>query len=211
MSKLALVVVLFVILIKAAFGADLPQFNKEESLDGKVTAALTSAKATADAKSSQQKPWTISAKQYVAEFRKEVSILANHAENKFSITQEYVDSLEFGSEEMEEYSAATAALVMICGLEGASDKDLMFLLIKFKSAEQESSDNQQDMSAILLKMMKEKDSFNAEKEFAKADSKAKYLDIITKLKAFNAATARAPKGGPKEYVAFADKAAQISF
>lgn len=211
MAKLSLAVVLFVILIKTAFGADLPQFNKEESQDGKITAVLTSAKASSDAKYSAKQPWTLSSKQYAAEFRKEIAILANHAETKFSITQKYIDSLDFASEEMQELSAANAVLMILGGLQDASDKDLLYLLLKFKSAEQEASDNEQDMSATLFKMMQEKGSFNAEKEFAKADSKAKYLDIITKLKAFNAATARAPKGGPHEYMVFADKAAQIFF
>lgn len=211
MSKLALAVVLFIILVKAAFGTDLPQFNKEESRDGKITAVLTSAKASSDAKSAAQKPWTLSVKQYAAEFRKEIAILARNGETKFSVTEAYINSLDFASEEMQELSAANAVVMILGGLQNASDKDLLYLLLKFKSAEQEASDDQQDMSAVLFKMMQEKGSFSAEKEFAKADSKAKYLDIITKLKAFNTATARAPKGGPHEYMVFADKAAQIFF
>lgn len=211
MSKLALVVLLFIILIKAAFGADIGQFKKDQVLDGKITAVLTAAKAAADRSAALQDPWKDSAAQYAAELKKEIDIFSGNADNKFLITSEYLESLSISSKELGDYIAADAAVLIISGLKDADDEDLMYLVLKLKASAQSDAASAEDFGALIVKSLQERETFKAEDEFKKPESKAKYISLITNLKKFNAETALARKGGPKEYVAFAKKAVEIFF
>jgi len=209
MSKLALAVILFVILIKTAFGASLQEVKQNVALNDKISAVLSSAKAQADAKQVAGEEWQKSVAAYCAELKKELGITEKIFDAKFTIPDSYLNSLEPFSEDSKKFLSAVTSFSCLVSLQTAPEEDLMFTVIKMVKLFRVAKENPDGAMDMLLKLSQEEETFQAEQAFSDPQNKADYVSVLKKLKAFNAQAVKGPKGGPAEFIEFNIKLTQV--
>lgn len=209
MSKLALAVILFVILIKTAFGASLQEVTQNVALNSQIIAVLSRAKATADVKQTEVEAWQKSVAAYCAELKKELAITEKIVDTKFIITESYINSLDPLSPESENFLAAATSFSGLISLQTASEEEIMLTVIKMVKLFRAVKENPDGAMEMLLTLSQEDESFNAEHAFSDAKTKADYISVLKKLKEFNAQAVKDQKGGPAEFIKFNSRFTKI--
>lgn len=206
MVRLSVAVILFVILVKSAFGADFAAVKEDANLNANIDRALSSAVAQSNAIIN---PYTC-VNNYATVFREELKVTEALFQAKLGSAREFMHVLFPDTDEdmfMFEMTCFVRNLTWSCGDE---NKILMFKILSISKAVNAPVRRDLNWLHSVVNFKGDPYAFDEEAAFKTRSTQIVYINALAKLKKFNAELKTASvKRGESDYYKYGYKLLKI--